>query len=366
MQSVELSVKRVELLMKLENKKFLIVILRFHGDVLLTKPLIDDIKTNYPNALIDLLVFKGTASLLEGDEFINEIIEIETSESLNLWQKISSEFSLIRRLKRSKYDFGFFLTTQWRLALMSISMTGVKTAAVSDKKRESFLWVSSFTKIFPEAGNNHIVTRNLNALNVFDIKISENPSLDLPINRKTEIKAAEILKSKELSTKFCVVHPISRREVKLWKKENFIKLIDALESKGIKVLLSSGPDSSEVNYVNYLEDNANSRPINIGGQTSLIELAAIIKKADFFIGLDSVASHISAAVDTPSITLFGPTSAVNWRPWSRKSKVICRDGSEAFCEDHGHKEGKFKKCLCYISPQRVIEELDVLYFNQYK
>ena len=115
MQSVGLSVKRVELLMELENKKFLIVILRFHGDVLLTKPMIDDLKANYPNALIDLLVFKGTASLFEDDEFINEIIEIETSENFNLWQKISSEFSLIRKIRRSKYDFGFFLTTQWRL-----------------------------------------------------------------------------------------------------------------------------------------------------------------------------------------------------------------------------------------------------------
>ena len=153
--------------------------------------------------------------------------------------------------------------------------------------------------------------------------------------------------------------------MKLWTKENFIVLIDELESKGIKVLISSAPDSFEVDYVNYLEANANSRPINIGGQTSLLELAAIIKKADFFIGLDSVASHISAAVDTPSITLFGPTSAVNWKPWSRKSKVICRDGSEAFCEDHGHKEGKFKKCLCYITPQRVIEELDGFHFNEY-
>ena len=74
--------------MELENKKFLIVILRFHGDVLLTKPMIDDHKGKaIPNALIDLLVFKGTASLFEDDEFINEIIEIETSENFNLWQK---------------------------------------------------------------------------------------------------------------------------------------------------------------------------------------------------------------------------------------------------------------------------------------
>ena len=364
MQSVELSVKRVRSLMGLENKKFLIVNLRFHGDVLLTKPMIDDLKTNYPNALIDLLVFKGTASLLKDDEFINEIIEIETSKELNFWERISSEFSLIRSLRRSNYDFGFFLTTQWRLALISISMIGTKTGAVSDKKREGFLWVNSFTKTFPEAGDNHIVTRNLSALNIFDMCISKNPSLDLSISKKTEIKAADILKSKDLSTKFCVIHPISRREVKMWKKENFIELIDLLESKGFKVVLSSGPDASEVNYVNLLEDNANLRPINIGGQTSLIELAAIIKKADFFIGLDSVASHIAAAVNTPSITLFGPTNAINWRPWSKKSKIICREGDEKFCEDHGHREGKFKKCLCYITPQRVIEELDNLYFNQ--
>ena len=101
MQSVELSVKSVRSLMGLENKKFLIVNLRFHGDVLLTKPMIDDLKINYPNALIDLLVFKGTASLLKDDEFINEIIEIETSKELNFWERISSEFSLIHRLRGS-------------------------------------------------------------------------------------------------------------------------------------------------------------------------------------------------------------------------------------------------------------------------
>ena len=144
--------------MTTKNKKILIVILRFHGDVLLTKPMIDDLKANYPNALIDLLVFKGTASLLKDDEFINEIIEIETSRDLNFWERISSEFHLIRRLRRSNYNFGFFLTTQWRLALISIFMMGAKTAAVSAKKREGFLWVNSFTKIFPEAGDNHIIT----------------------------------------------------------------------------------------------------------------------------------------------------------------------------------------------------------------
>ena len=53
-------------------------------------------------------------------------------------------------------------------------------------------------------------------------------------------------------------------------------------------------------------------------------LAALIKEAKFFIGLDSVASHIAASVDKESITLFGPSNPVNWKPWSRKSRVIAK------------------------------------------
>jgi len=339
-------------------KKILIVILRFHGDVLLTKPMIDDLKISYPDSLLDLVVFKGTASLLLDDQFINKVIEIEPSKNLSIWNKIRTEFLLLQKLKRSKYDFGFFLTTQWRLGLMSIFMTKAQTTAVSDSKRKSFLWVGCFSKIFPEAGSNHIITRNLGALESLGIGISNKPILNLCISKKTRTNAIRFLESRGILGKFCVIHPISRREVKLWRKEYLIELIDSLEAKGYKVLLSSGPDSEEINYVNYLEENTSSTPINIGGQTSLLELAAIINKADIFIGLDSVASHIAAAVDTPSITLFGPTSSVNWRPWSDKAKVISRKGSEKYCELHGAKEGKFKECLCYITPQRVVKEVE--------
>ena len=45
------------------SNKYLIVILRFHGDVLLTKPMIDNIKLNDPDGEIDLLVYKGTGSI---------------------------------------------------------------------------------------------------------------------------------------------------------------------------------------------------------------------------------------------------------------------------------------------------------------
>ena len=54
-------------------------------------------------------------------------------------------------------------------------------------------------------------------------------------------------------------------------------------------------------------------------------LAALIKGSKFFIGLDSVASHIAASVDKESITLFGPSNPVNWKPWSDKARIISQE-----------------------------------------
>ena len=52
------------------SNKYLIVILRFHGDVLLTKPMIDNIKLNDPDGEIDLLLYKGTGSILEQEKVL--------------------------------------------------------------------------------------------------------------------------------------------------------------------------------------------------------------------------------------------------------------------------------------------------------
>ena len=58
---------------------------------------------------------------------------------------------------------------------------------------------------------------------------------------------------------------------------------------------------------------------------SLTDLASLIKHSQFFIGLDSVASHIAASVDKDSITLFGPSNPVNWKPWSKKARIIVKE-----------------------------------------
>ncbi len=311
------------------SNKYLIVILRFHGDVLLTKPMIDNIKLNDSNSDIDLLVYKGTGSILAHEKSVSEIIEIDSSSKDNIFSRILKEVNLWRKINSKDYDYAFFLTTQWRVVPISWAAGKAKKAAVDDKKRRKALWTKSFSAIFPEAQENHIVQRNLTALESLGLKIFKDDlildSSYLDIKYKNLSQVYPFLIEEK---SYCLIHPTSRRDKKLWVKEKFAQLINLLLEKGISVVVTSGPDSHEISYVDEIltkVDRYNSQVLNLAGKTSLLDLAALIKHSQFFIGLDSVASHIAASVDKDSITLFGPSNPVNWKPWSKKARIIVKE-----------------------------------------
>ena len=76
-----------------KKQRFLLAVLRFHGDVLLTTPMISEIKENYPDSIIDLLVYKGMGSMLESDHRVNNIIEAEPSANANVKKEFSRKFN---------------------------------------------------------------------------------------------------------------------------------------------------------------------------------------------------------------------------------------------------------------------------------
>ena len=85
-----------------EIKRFLIAVLRFHGDVLLTTPIVNSIKRNYPNALIDVLVYEGTGDLLENDSRVENILEASISSELGFTKRILTELNLLNTLRKNK------------------------------------------------------------------------------------------------------------------------------------------------------------------------------------------------------------------------------------------------------------------------
>jgi hypothetical protein len=57
----------------------------------------------------------------------------------------------------------------------------------------------------------------------------------------------------------------------------------------------------------------------------LADTAGIIESLDGMINEDSGIMHVTAAMDTPQVAIFGPTAAMKNRPWNDKARVIKQD-----------------------------------------
>jgi heptosyltransferase-3 len=95
---------------------------------------------------------------------------------------------------------------------------------------------------------------------------------------------------------------------------------DFLGAKGLKVVFSHGPgEESEVGRI--LGSSKEKHLVFRKGQ-SLRHLGRLIQRARLFLGVDTVAMHVAAAAQTPSVALFGPSSEWSWRPWQAPHQLV--------------------------------------------
>jgi 3-deoxy-D-manno-octulosonic-acid transferase/heptosyltransferase-1 len=88
--------------------------------------------------------------------------------------------------------------------------------------------------------------------------------------------------------------------------------------------------------------------INLGGETTLLDLAALYQSASLLVTTDSGPMHIAAAVGTPAIALFGPTDPLRTGPYGKNHTVIRKELSCSPCF--------LKKCTSMICMNDITVE----------
>jgi len=93
---------------------------------------------------------------------------------------------------------------------------------------------------------------------------------------------------------------------KRWYPERFAAIADRLAATGLRIVLLGGPD--DVGPAKETSQLCSSTVIDLSGKTAWGQTAAVLEKCIGFLGADSGAAHLAAAVKIPSIVLFGPSS----------------------------------------------------------
>jgi heptosyltransferase-3 len=343
----------------------LVVKLRHHGDVLLTSPVFSVLKHRAPHIGIDALVYEDTREMLTGHPAIDEVIGIgRNRRALGAGERLRLEWALLQKLRERNYQLLIHLSEHPRGAWLSRYL-GCRYAVAPGLRDRSEFWRRSFTHRFPMplGGRRHMVEWNLDALRRIGVQPgAEERALLLVPGEAAEAEAETLLAREGLvAGAFIHVHPASRWSFKCWPAERNAALIDALTSRGERVVLTAGRDESELAFVRDIVSRCAVPPVDLAGRLSLKSLAALTARARLFVGVDSAPMHIAAAMGTPVVALFGPSGEADWGPWSAKARVVASDRHPCRpCGIDGCGGGKVSDCLVTLPEARVLSAVEEL------
>lgn len=309
-------------------RNVLIIKLRYIGDVLLATPTVRAIKAARPDVRVTMMVNRGTEDVLSGNPDVDEIIVLDKGSLAAQWQ-------LIAGLRRRRFDTVIDLTDGDRSAFLSWISGAPVRIGFNDEHR----WRGRcYTGVVPPVpGMRHRMDRDLAALK----PLSVHPNEKLPclyLTEEDESRADQLLDQLGIrgDRPIIIIQPGARYWFKAWPDERFAELADRLATDyGCQVLI--GGSREEEALAQRIHESAKSRPISMAGLATLKQFAAIAKRAALFVGNDSGAMHIAAAVGTPVVALFGPSNPAEWGPRGGPAEVIykgldCRTCFHPTCE----------------------------------
>ena len=151
--------------------------------------------------------------------------------------------------------------------------------------------------------------------------------------------------------------PGTNWETKQWRGDGFAEVARHFLQKGFAVILIG----SDARARGLCEEVAKLAPgaVDLAGETTLTELAALIRRATICVTNDSGPMHLAVALDRPVVSVFGPTDPVWAGPYRRDGAVLRAELPCSPCYlrelsrcTHGH------ACMQNVSAGAVIERVE--------
>ena len=306
------------------------------GDVIHALPFLKAIRGRYPNAAISWLINRGIDEIIRDNPNLDEVILFDRKRwggFDDIGYKFRGLTEFIRELRRKRFDLVIDLQGLFRSGLIAyLSGAGYRIGFANAREFSPIFYnyKVSHPPIEMHAVDRYLlIAKELGAdINKKDFKIN--------IPEKEKGYAAGLI-SRIKKRPLIAINPSARWEAKMWPLKRYAELIDTIAAKLKAQPFLIGSKEDEVR-INELLSMVQSKPLNLSGKTSLLQLSALLKKADLLITNDSGPMHIAAAVETPVVAIFGPTRPVRTGPYGNghvvlQSSLSCVNCLKKRCND---------------------------------
>ena len=296
--------------MKRDIRSALVVCTRRIGDVLLATPVVRSLKSAYPDAAVDMLVFDGTQDVVSANKDIRRIWTVPERPPFG------THIALLRSLWR-RYDLAFSVLAGDRPTVHAwVAGRYCIGTLLTDKKswwKRKLLddWVP-FDNL-----NTHTVSMNLRLLESLEIKPLGTPVVSW--RPEDEASIHRVFPAMGSHRRYAVLHVSPKFAYKTWSVAGWVALGRWLVDQGLTVVVTGG-ESDQRTYSEHVVEGLRDA-VNLVGQMTLPGLGYLLSRAAVYVGTDTAVSHMAAAVGAPTVVLFGPSNPVKWGPWPRNFPV---------------------------------------------
>ena len=380
-----------------QPRRILVVQLDHMGDAILSSPLVARLRAAYPNAVIDVLASPSNFEVFDADPNLDHV-RVAEKNWFERRQGQASMLSAVWRLGTMVRGKGYELGIDVRgdiLSVLVLALAGIPRRAGWAMGGGGFLLTDVATWV---RGRHEVDSRMalLDMLNIPD-EIPDRVSIQVADRDRVEVARAlrEVWPTREsrrspravfakpirtrpgeLQTKpfpartthpemfdpedlhagrfgdespLLVVHVGAGTAAKRWPLSHWNHLLGKFHKEGWRIAMVGGVD--DVGLAKRMPELDGLADLT--GRLSVTQTAALLERADLFIGADSGPSHLAACAGIASVVLFSGTNQVGqWRPRSRRTlvlrhKVACRPCHQKVCPLADH------PCMTGLDPDRV-------------
>ena len=329
------------------------------GDMVLLTPSLRVLKQEFSDSSLTLLLRPLVADLMKTNPYVDQrILDCKKGSGYLSFTR------MVRKLRKYKFDMAVVMhPTSIRNALLPFFARIPMRVGSTYKVRDLFL-----TDTCRNSPDMHEVEKYLNVVNTFKDKNTRYLNDKTKPDFATQLEYWHTDKDRQSVMNILTEEGVTDNNrllainlgttwlTKQWRVENFDKVIEQILERlpNIKIVLLGS--SAELPLVENMKFSGST--INLIGKTDLLQLGALLEMCDVCLTCDSGPMHIAAAVGTPTVSLFGPTSPVRHRPYGKGHRIIekpveCRPCYNRTCN---RKDTRFL-CMKEITVTEVTETL---------
>jgi lipopolysaccharide heptosyltransferase I len=303
------------------------------GDVVHALPVAATLRARVPDAHLTWIVEHREAAVLRGHPALDALVAVDTRRwrrargLRDLADALAAVRATTRRLRAAAFDVALDLQGLLKSGvLVAATRAPLRIGFAARRCREPLNALFTNHRVEPPRAARHVVDQHLALLAPLHVTDPVR-EFRLPLDGMAEARADAFLASSGFKSgrRLVVLNPGAGRPDKRWPVERFQRLAERLgEDTGAFVLVTWGPG----------EEAAGRRIAPVGGRavlgppTDLDELVAFLRRANVLVAGDTGPLHLAAALGTPCVGLYGPTSAVRNGPYGPGHRCLQGPGGD--------------------------------------